>query len=282
MASKKRSDEKVAASAAAFEKVRGKWTALTSEEVGTLNADLDLAATAGLVLVDRARKDGRLELFAGLAPKYIEKDLVAALEIACEAAQHVVVESVKEEAVATRVKVDVAVVARGNEVRKRMLKCLAYNLEGNEAAEKELADIRRGTGYLDHARDLVRLAAMYKAHAELLVSDKKNYVAADHNDAIALAEQIRDQYRASQSSGNVFVGLRAKAFSEIQRLYNEVRAAAEFIFRGKPDVLAEFEALRTAMAAVKGRSGGGGGDEEQANGEGSGGGGGPLAGGGND
>ena len=51
MASKKRSDEKVAASAAAFEKVRGKWTALTSEEVGTLNADLDLAATAGLVLV---------------------------------------------------------------------------------------------------------------------------------------------------------------------------------------------------------------------------------------
>jgi hypothetical protein len=250
--------------------------------VGTLNADLDLAATAGLVLVDRARKDDRLELFAGLAPKYIEKDLVAALEIACEAAQHVVVESVKEEAVATRVKVDVAVIARGNDVRKRMLKCLSYNLEGNEAAEKELADIRRGTGYLDHARDLVRLAAMYKAHAALLVSDKKNYVAADHNDAIALAEQIRDQYRASQSSANVFVGLRAKAFSEIQRLYNEVRAAAEFIFRGKSDVLAEFEALRTAMAAVKGRSGGGAGEDDEGNGEGNGGGGAPPAGGGND
>jgi hypothetical protein len=30
MATKKRSDEKVAASAAAFEKVRGKWAALTS------------------------------------------------------------------------------------------------------------------------------------------------------------------------------------------------------------------------------------------------------------
>ncbi|MFO0641694.1 MAG: hypothetical protein U0183_20890 [Polyangiaceae bacterium] len=39
------------------------------------------------------------------------------------------------------------------------------------------------------------------------------------------------------------------------RLYNEVRAAAAFIFRNRPSALAEFEALRTAMATVKGRSG---------------------------
>ena len=40
-----------------------------------------------------------------------------------------------------------------------------------------------------------------------------------------------------------------------------MRAAAEFIFRDKEDVKAEFEALRTAMASIKGRSGGGSSDD---------------------
>ena len=276
--------EKTAASATAFDKLRGRWVTLTTAEVATLNADLDLAATAGLVLVDRARKEGREELFAGLAPKYVEKDLLASLELACEAAQHVVVESVKEEAIVTGVKVDLAVIDRGNVVRKRMLKCTSYNLEGNEPVEKEIADIRRGTGYLDHARDLTRLAALYKVHRALLVDDKKNYVATDHDDAITLSQQIRDQYRASQSADNVFVNLRPRAFSEVQRLYNEVRDCALFIFRAQDEVKAEFEALRTAMASVKGRSGGGGGggDDDDNGEEGGGGGGGAAAGGGND
>ena len=274
--------EKVAASAAAFEKVRGKWVELTSSEVTTLNVDLDLAATAGLVSVDRARKEGRLALFDGLAPTYIEKDLIANLELACMAAQHVVVESVKEEAVVTRVKVDVATVNAGDELRKRMNKCLAYNLEGNEDAEKELADIRRGKGYLDHARDLTRLAAMYKTHGELLVDDKKNYVAGDHDKALTIAQEIRDQHRASQSTESVYVAFRPKAFTEVQRLYNEVRDVAHFIFRARPDVKAEFAALRTAMATVKGRSGGSAEGDEDGEDEGTGGGAAPPVGGGND
>lgn len=249
--------------AAAFDKLKGRWLTLTSLEVVTLNADLDLAATAGLVLVDRARKPGRLELFEGLAPKYIEKGLVEHLELACEAAQHVVVESVKEEAVVTGFKVEALVVDRATLVRRRMLKCASYNLEGNEPAEKEIADIRLGSGYLDQARDLSRLAAMYGAHHAVLSTDKKNYVATDAAEAVELAQKIRDQYRASQSTENLYVAMRPKAFTEIQRLYNEVRATAEFIFRDKEDVKAEFEALRTAMASIKGRSGGGSSEDSE-------------------
>ena len=261
-AKKKQPAEITAASATAFDKLHGKWATLTSADLVTLNVDLDLAATAGLVLVDRARKPGRLELFDGLAPKYVEKDLVAHLELACEAAQHVVVESVKEEAVVTGVKVDAAIVDRGNVLRRRMLKCLAYNLEGNEPAEKEIADIRRGIGYLDQSRDLSRLSAMYKVHRAVIADDKKNYVETDQAEALVVSQQIRDQYRASQSTENLFVALRPKAFTEVQRLYNEVRDAAHFIFRAQEDVKAEFEALRTAMAAVKGRTGSGSGSED--------------------
>jgi hypothetical protein len=266
-AKKKQPAEVTAASATAFDKLQARWTALTSSDVVTLNVDLDLAATAGLVLVDRARKPGRLELFEGLAPRYVEKDLIAHLEMACEAAQHVVVESVKEEAVVTGVKVDAAIVDRGNVLRRRMLKCLAYNLEGNEPAEKEIADIRRGVGYLDQSRDLSRVSAMYKVHRAVLVDDKKNYVETDQAEALVVSQQIRDQYRASQSTENLYVALRPKAFTEVQRLYNEVREAALFIFRAQDEVKAEFEALRTAMATVKGRSGSGasgseGGEEE--------------------
>ena len=262
MATKKKSHvEKTAVSADAFEKVRGQWVTLSASELVTLNADLDLAATAGLVLVDRARKPGRAERFAGLEGDYVEKNLVANLALVCEAAQHVVVESVREEAVATGVKVDASVVDRATELKTRMLKCVAYSLEGNEPAEKEIADIRRGTGYLDQSRDLTRLSALYKTHHTVLVDDKRNYRATDHDDAIDVAQQIRDQYRAAQSTENVFVSFRPKAFTEIQRLYNEVRDTALFIFRAQPEVKAEFEALRTAMARVKGRSGGSGVEE---------------------
>lgn len=278
---KKTAVEKKAAAAASFETLKGKWVALSSAEVGTLNVDLDLASTAGLVLVDRARKEGRLVLFDGLAPTYVEKNLVALLEQACEAAQHVVVESSREEAVVTGVKVDAVVLDRANELKKRMLKCVTYSLEGNDDAEKEIADIRRGTGYLDLARDLVRLAALYQLHRGVVVDDKRNYRAEDHDTAIDLAQQVRDQYRASQSAENVFVALRPKAFSEVQRLYNEVRDAAHFVWRHQADVKAEFEALRTAMASVKGRSGGGGGGGEEGGG-GEGGGEGGGAPGGND
>lgn len=264
MASTKKSAATVDSHAKAYALLKERLAALPEDETLALNADLELAATAGLVLVDRGRVDGRAELFGLLEGKLMEPDILAKLERTCEAALHIVVESAREEAAQTGVKVDPVTVDQATETKKRMLKCTSYILEGNEDAEREIADIRRGTGYLDTARDLVRLAALYGVHGKVLSKDPKNYVATDHDDALRLAKSIRDQYRAAQSSSAPFVALQPKVFTEVARLYNEVRAAAVFIFRNRPSVLAEFEALRTAMATVKGRSGSSSKDSEGA------------------
>jgi len=255
MASSKKSAANVDSHVKSFALLKERLASLPEDETVAMNADLELAATAGLVLVDRARADGRAELFALLEGKLMEADILAKLERTCEAALHIVVESAREEAAQTGVKVDPVTVDRANEVKRRMLKCASYILEGNEEAEREITDIRRGTGYLDTSRDLVRLAGLYDVHLKALSKDPKNYVATDHDEALRLAKSIRDQYRASQSSAGTFIALQPKVFTEVGRLYNEVRAAAAFIFRNRPSALAEFEALRTAMATVKGRSG---------------------------
>lgn len=258
MASSKKHADKGDSHAKSFSLLKDQIAALPEDETIALNADLELAATAGLVLVDRGRAEGRAELFGLLEGKLMEVNVLAKLERVCEAALYIVVESAREEAAHTGAKVDPVTVDRASAVKKRMLKCAAYILEGNEDAEREIADIRRGTGYLDTARDLVRLAALYTVHLKALSRDPKNYVGTDHDEALQLAKSIRDQYRASQSSTSAFSALQPKVFTEVARLYNEVRAAATFIFRNRPSVLAEFEALRTAMATVKGKSSGAG------------------------
>lgn len=69
MASTKKSAATVDSHAKAYALLKDRLAALPEDETLALNADLELAATAGLVLVDRGRVDGRAELFGlGAAP----------------------------------------------------------------------------------------------------------------------------------------------------------------------------------------------------------------------
>jgi len=115
---------------------------------------------------------------------------------------------------------------------------------------RELADIRLGAGYLDLANDLSRLATLYATHRSELAADQRHYETRDAERAASFAKKIRDEYRAAASRSGEYTELRPRAFSELSRLYNEVRAAAEFLFRNEPAVLDEFPPLRAAAAAL--------------------------------
>lgn len=248
MAAKKRDD--ATTNEKAFNESRATIAGVPDEKIVGLNIDLSQAAMAGLVLVDRAREDGRAERIAMLAPEFIEVDLIDKLETVCLAAQYIVDNAATEEATTATVMVDPVLFDRATAVKNRMIKCITYILEGTQSVEDEVADIKLGSGYMDLAQDLTRLAVIYAKYAKVLAKDPKNYRAEDLAQARADATEVRAQYRASKTKAAEWERLRPKAYVEIQRLYNEVRDTVRFAYRHRPDVTDDFEALRTAVGIV--------------------------------
>jgi len=242
----KKNEHDAATGKASFDRVRSNLSALPADAIAQPNMDLQSAAMAALVLVDRARQGERPARFALLPAALFAKSTVDDLEHMANAALHVEVEALREGAANTNVKVDVAIVQQAADLRARMLKTAEYNLGHKETVARELADIRLGTGYLDLANDCTRLAALYAAHKSDLAIDNRYYDSADADLANALASKIRGEYRAAASRAGQYAELRPRVFTELVRLYNEVRAAAHFLFRAEPNVVDEFPALRAA------------------------------------
>jgi hypothetical protein len=248
MASKKAFD--TATGKATFERVKDSLLALPADTLVQPNIDLQSAAMAALVLVDRAKQADRLARFALLPAALFSKSALEDLETVANATLHVELESLREGAANTGVKVDVAIVQEATDLRERMLRTAEYNLGHLEPVARELADIRLGTGYLDLANDCSRLAAVYAAYKTDLAVDKRYYDAADAAHATAVAQKIRAEYRAAASRSGQYAELRPRAYTELCRLYNEVRAAAQFLFRSEPSVVDEFAPLRVAAGAL--------------------------------
>ncbi|MBX3197909.1 MAG: hypothetical protein KF894_07165 [Labilithrix sp.] len=241
-----KNEQDAATGKASFDRVRSTLSALPADAIAQPNVDLQRAAMAALVLVDRARHGERSARFALLPAALFAASTVDDLEHMANAALHVDVEALREGAATTNVKVDAAVMQQATELRDRMLKTAEYNLGHKDSVARELADIRIGTGYFDLANDCARLAALYAEHKSDLALDKRFYDTADVDLAASLASAIRGEYRAAATRAGQYTDLRPRVFTELVRLYNEVRAAAHFLFRAEPNVVDDFPALRAA------------------------------------
>ena len=250
MASKKRGDDDV--NEKAFLEVSSLIAAVPEEKTGATNIDLGDAANAGLVLVDRARKGDRETVIAKLAPAFIEVGLVAKLEKVCRACLYIADHGATENATAETTMVDVVVADKATATKRRMIKTLEYVLESSTSVMQEIASIKLGTGYLDLASDLVRLAKQYELHEKALSADTINYRASDLGEARKLAEEVRRQHRASKSRDSELSALRPKAMYLVSFLFDELKDAGRFAFRHQPSALDDFEPMRT-LAGVSTR-----------------------------
>lgn len=137
-------------------------------------------------------------------------------------------------------------------VRNRMLRLVGYYLEDHPVEGPEISDIRSGVGYVDLMKDLDRLAAMVERNEAVLATDTKNYVAGDPKVArqfsvgiaAKLSEGLSPEYRDHAE-------LVARFFTLLRRSYNEVRAAAQWLFRNEPEMLAEFPGMRSVVSTPR-------------------------------
>lgn len=233
--------------AAAFAEVEDRLQSLAADDLSQMNANLDDAAMAGLVLADRANEESRKPLFDAIPEILMPKGMVARLERTALAAQHIALEARSEDSETQSGKADPALIQEAAEKRALMLSTIDYNLGHVESVARETTDIRLGNGYLDLARDLRRCGKIYVTHAVVLKKDTVKYDPKDVEAARDLATRIEEQVRGAQSRTKKFAGLRGRAFNELSFVYNEVKAAADFIYRSDATTRDQFPAMRVLM-----------------------------------
>lgn len=131
------------------------------------------------------------------------------------------------------------------EGRQQLLEAAAYVFRRDDALRALLSDIRRGSGYLDLADDLKRLAELFTAHWPE-AEGRSDVVRADVDRAAALASRLLDTIATPLAKQvSTWADMRVRAWTRLARTYEELRAAAAYVHRHDPARLAQYPSLFT-------------------------------------
>jgi len=191
--------------------------------------DPQLMAIAALDVVDVLEKPDVRARFDLLHEDLFDTKHLENLEEIALAALYVRNQLLSERVANNDAKLSAVLVHDATERKDRMMRVAEYHLGDMPAVQAELASIRVGTGYVDLASDLTRLATLFEQHGDLLAGDKRWYRSDDAAAANAVALDI---YRElGPKADEQWEDLGARSVSLLRRTYDEIRVAAEFIFR---------------------------------------------------
>ena len=146
----------------------------------------------------------------------------------------------------TEARVPYALVEEGSALRRRMLRLVTYYFEDHAEHGPEIAAIRAGSGHLDLASDLDRLAALCAAEAKVLAADTRDHRPTDARDARACAGRIREALGEDDEDAATDTWMRA--FTLLAQTYDEVAATGRWLLRRDPKAAA---ALFPALGSVR-------------------------------
>jgi hypothetical protein len=194
---------------------------------------IDIAAAA-IYAVSIGRQVKQPELyarFASLPAREFDLRHIDDLEALARATWYARVEQDTAAASTREAKLPIDLVDQATAVKERMLKCTAYYFDGTPL-QKEVDDIRSGTGYRDLASDLSRLARLYVDHAAALSGDTKNYRATDAADAARLAGRIIEELGAAGTAEERRrADITARVWVLLLEVYGEVADTGRWLLR---------------------------------------------------
>lgn len=221
-------------------------------QVSPPNLDCSYAAIASMALVIHLESAKIAAAFAKMPSEFMGDATPALLRTLAQTLFYLETRTRTKEATTSGVRVDVALITQGTEVRERMLRVLTYYFQDDALMTAELADIRSGQGYVDLASDLARLATHYTQHASALADDRKHYDPQDQVLARGISKEILSALQ--RGADESIVDLRNRAFTKLARVYSRLKAAGDFIFSESQLELAMFPALRHAVVSQTSRS----------------------------
>jgi hypothetical protein len=198
--------------------------------------DVAAAATVALGVAQKLRNKAVRQRFLSLPAEAFSPQHLDDLELAARAVLAAHSRTASAEAARAGAKIPLDLAQHAAAQRDRMLKLCDYYFSDDEKLGKELRDIRKGTGYLDLASDLHRLAEIYQAQKAVVKKDARYYVAGDEATAERLAAEIEDALGESpkergKGSRQPDKDLLWRAWALLDEVYDEIAAAGRFLWR---------------------------------------------------
>jgi hypothetical protein len=217
---------------AALERITPQLRDIPESEVEVPRLDVAAAAVAVVPIARFAASEAARARFASIPPALFDVRLVDELEGLARAARYA--RTAHASALAAKpgeARVPVEVQAEAAEVRARMLRLVSYWFDEDATLGPVVADIRRGTGYMDLGQDLNRLARIYRGQADTVRRDALNYRDDDAARADALAERIFDALGLQPKTRLDTADTLARAWTLLRRTYDEVAATGRWLYR---------------------------------------------------
>jgi hypothetical protein len=231
--------------AAAFDRLKPRLLEIPEKDIGTILVDLQVAAPVVLAVAELCATPKVRRLFDLLPDEVFDSSHLDELANLAWAGWYLRVQHLTALASLKGAQVPANVVTTATERKTRMLLVLEYFVGDDESAGPELASIRSGSGYLDLASDLTRLAALYAVHVKDIKGDKKRYHATDEADARADAATIIKHLGAPSKSAEKWMSYQLRLWHLLRISYEEVAAAGSYLFRHET-LASRFPSLFTA------------------------------------
>ena len=240
--------------AKALAALRPRLDALPAEEVGTIRLDVSVAAYAALAVARYVQSPDVRPRFAALPKDAFDMAVADDLGQTCFAALFSITEAQAEGALDTEAQLPPAIAAEATELEKRMQTVCEYQLSDDPQIAPLLAILRPGTGYRDLLNDLKGYVWIYEKRPEAVKLDGKNYRPGDLERAnemiglIGLAFSDAMSPKAWQAYDTYL-----RAWTLLERSYEEVRSAGLWLFRKDPTRDLRFPSLYAAARPNVGR-----------------------------
>ncbi len=228
--------------------------ALAESDFVTIKLDVEAATYAALGVAGFVADPEVHARFVRLPKEEFDMASVDGFEEACFATLYALGEARSAGALATEIKVPAEIATEADEVEKRMQAVCEYLLSDDPKIKPELDRLRPGTGNRDVANDLLGYARIYDLRPEVVKTDPKHYRPGDAAKARELAGKIIQSLSSAMTpKARLAYDRYVRAWTCLNRRYDEVRPAGLWLYRKDPQGAQRFPSLFAAARPNGGR-----------------------------
>ena len=146
------------------------------------------------------------------------------------------------------------IISRAKPMHQKLAKAALYLWSDHETLGPVVADIRQGAGHLDMAGDLTRYAVLFQENWSAAEGNCE-VTPSDLNEAKQLSTLMLEALTAApEGTVSELKDLRARAGEYLRRGADQIRTAAEYIFRDDPTALSRYPSLHQIKYPSRSRS----------------------------
>ncbi|MEP7119830.1 MAG: hypothetical protein ABJE95_02925 [Byssovorax sp.] len=218
----------------AFATVQPLALALAKDKITSPNTTVDAAIIVALAVAREANAAPLRARFESLPKKEFDIANLDKLPLYGRACWYALTQLHAANVQSSEAKLPVILVEKATKTRTRMIKVLEYFYEPDTDVGREVTSIRLDSGYRDLARDLGRLAVVYRAEHDEIKDEKKHFRATDAGDAEKLSQDILDELGAATSAEQKqWTDMVARTWTLLYGAYNDVAATGRWLQRSE-------------------------------------------------